>query len=147
MLVKQARSIGGRKAVAGFLWIFLLMEGLLLYVQTREGFAYGVRMFLALQSDRLSIGVVVVMFFTVFLLGRVAGKEILVDESNHIVVALTHTLFTLLVCLAFIWVVTYVSHIYIHEWWTGVALLALISGCIWMIAVRGIKRAGKGDGR
>jgi hypothetical protein len=138
---KQARAIGARKAAGGFLWMFLLLEGLALYVQTRGGFSAGVREFLRMQSDKLSIGVTVLALFTVILLGRLAGRQILVDERNHMVVALTNTLYTLLVLLGFVWVVTYFSHIFIQSWGSFVALLALVTACVWMIAVRGIKRA------
>lgn len=139
--IKQARAIGARKAAGGFLWMFLLLEGLALFVQTREGFSDGVKEFLRMQSDKLSIGAVMVSLVTVILLGRLAGRQILVDERNHLVVGLTNTLYTLLVSLGFVWVVTYFSHIYIQSWGSFVALLALVTACIWMIAVRGIKRA------
>jgi hypothetical protein len=138
---KEARAIGARKAAMGFLWMFLFLEALAFYVQTRDSFSEGAKEFLLMQSDKLSIGVVMVSLVTVILLGRVAGRQILVDERNHLVVALTNTLYTLLVSLAFVWVVTYFSHVYIQSWGSFVALLALVTGCVWMIAVRGIKRA------
>jgi hypothetical protein len=140
--IEWARGVGGRKAAAGFLWIFLLMEGFSLFVETRGDFANGIRFFLERQRDWAFIGLLVVMLSTVFVLGRVAGKQILVDERNHILVALTNTLYTLLVSGGYVWGVSYFMRLYIESWWSMVVLLALISGCIWMIAVRGIKRAG-----
>jgi len=140
--IEEARSVGGRKAAAGFLWIFLLMEGFALFVETRGDFASGIRFFLGKQRDWVFIGLVVVILSAVFLLGRAAGRQILVDERNHIQVALTNTLFTLLVSGGYLWVVSYFMRLYIESWWSMVVLLALIAGCIWMIAVRGIKRAG-----
>ena len=140
--IEEARSVGGRKAAAGFLWIFLLMEGFALFVETRGDFASGIRFFLGKQRDWVFIGLVVVMLGTVFLLGRAAGRQILVDERNHIQVALTSTLYTLLVSVGYVWVVGYFLRFYVDSWVSLIVLLALICGCIWMIAVRGIKRAG-----
>jgi|GEM_PF-4577645 hypothetical protein len=140
--IEQARRIGGRKAAAGFLWVFLLMEAFAFFVETRGDFANGIMFFLERQRDWVFIGLVVVMLSTVFVLGRVAGKQILVDERNHILVALTNMLYTLLVSTAYIWGVSYFARLYIEAWWPVVVLLSLIAGCIWMIAVRGIKRAG-----
>jgi hypothetical protein len=140
--IEQARRVGGRKAAAGFLWIFLLMEGFAFFVETRGDFANGVRTFVEKQRDWVFIGLVAVMLSTVFVLGRAAGRQILVDERNHILVALTNTLYTLLVSTGYVWIVSYFARLYIEAWWPMVVLLALIAGCIWMIAVRGIKRAG-----
>jgi hypothetical protein len=140
--IEQARRIGGRKAAAGFLWVFLLMEAFALFVETRGDFANGIWFFLRRQRDWVLVGLVAVMLCSVFVLGRAAGKQILVDERNHILVALTNTLFTLLVSAGYVWGVSYFMRLYIEAWWPMVVLLALISGCIWMIAVRGIKRAG-----
>jgi hypothetical protein len=140
--IEGARRIGGRKATAGFLWIFLLMEAFGFFVETRGDFASGMRSFMERQRDWVFIGLVVVMLGTVFLLGRAAGRQILVDERNHLLVALTNTLFTLLVSVGYVWVVGYFLRFYVDSWASLIVLLALISGCIWMIAVRGIKRAG-----
>lgn len=143
--IEQARRIGGRKAAAGFLWIFLLMEGFGFLVETRGDFANGVMFFLRGQANWVIIGLMLVMPGAVFVLGRAAGRQILVDERNHILVALTNTLYTLLVSVGYVWIVDYFSRdrwFYIGSWTSVVVLLALISGCIWMIAVRGIKRAG-----
>ncbi len=90
--IEQARRIGGRKAAAGFLWVFLLMEAFALFVETRGDFANGIWFFLRRQRDWVLVGLVAVMLCTVFVLGRAAGKQILVDERNHILVALTNTL-------------------------------------------------------
>jgi hypothetical protein len=141
--IEEARKIGGRKAAAGFLWVFLLMEGFALFVETRGDSANGILFFLEKQRDLVFIGLVAVLLSTVFVLGRAAGRQILVDERNHILVALTNTLYTLLVSGGYVWVVSYFIRLYIESWWPMVVLLALIAGCIWMIAVRGIKRAGK----
>ena len=140
--IEEARRIGGRKAAAGFLWIFLLMEAFALFVETRGDFTRGISFFLEKQRDWVFIGLVVVMLSAVFVLGRAAGRQILIDERNHIQVALTNTLYTLLVSGGYVWVVSYFMRLYIESWWSMVVLLALIAGCIWMIAVRGIKRAG-----
>ncbi len=143
--IEGARRIGGRKAAAGFLWIFLLMEAFGFFVETRGDFSSGVQSFMERQRDWVFIGLVVVMLGTVFLLGRAAGRQILVDERNHIQVALTNTLFTLLVSGGYVWGISYFMRLYIESWWSMVVLLALIAGCIWMIAVRGIKRAGSAN--
>jgi hypothetical protein len=140
--IEQARRIGGKKAAAGFLWIFLLMEGFSFFVETREDFSNGIRVFLERQRDWVFIGLVAVILSTVFLLGRAAGRQILVDERSHILVALTNTLYTLLVSVGYLWAVSYFMRLYIDSWWPMVVLLALICGCIWMITARGIKRAG-----
>jgi hypothetical protein len=140
--IEGARRIGGRKAAAGFLWIFLLMEAFGFFVETRGDFSSGVQSFMERQRDWVFIGLVVVMLGTVFLLGRAAGRQILVDERNHLLVALTNTLFTLLVSVGYVWVVGYFLRFYVDSWASLIVLLALICGCIWMIAVRGIKRAG-----
>lgn len=139
--VTAARAIGARKAAAGFLWMFILTEGLSLFVNTRDDFSRGIRVFLQGQADRLFVGTVVVVLCAVILLGRLAGKQILVDRRNHMVVAMMYAGITLLASMVYIWLCAHFSRIYIEDWSSFTTIIALICGCIWLIAVRGIRRA------
>jgi hypothetical protein len=93
------------------------------------------------QTDPLSTSVVVVAFVVVYLLGRMAGRQILVAGKNHMLVALTQWAITMAVLvvytLGFSWVLKIVS----DDWVNFFLMLGLIVGCVWLIAVRGIKRA------
>jgi hypothetical protein len=140
----EAMRIGGRKAALACLWIFLLFEAMVFFVGSHGNFIEEGGNFMQSQKDPLATSVVVAAFVTVFLLGRVAGRQILVAGRNHMLVALTQWAITMAVLvvytLGFSWVLKIVS----DDWGNFFLILGLIVGCVWLIAVRGIKRAGAG---
>jgi hypothetical protein len=134
--------IGGAKAALGCLWMFLLFEGMVFFVGAHGDFLHEGRNFMLSQTDPVSTSLVVVGFVTVFLLGRMAGKRILVMGMNHMMTALLFWAVTLVILIAYVWGFSRILGIVIEDWGQLVLLLALIMGCVWLIAVRGIKRAG-----
>jgi hypothetical protein len=138
---REAMGIGGRKAALACLWMFLLFEAMVFFIGSHGDFLHEGRNFMLSQTDPLSTSVVVVAFVVVYLLGRMAGRQILVAGKNHMLVALTQWAITMAVLvvytLGFSWVLKIVS----DDWVNFFLMLGLIVGCVWLIAVRGIKRA------
>jgi hypothetical protein len=139
---REARRIGGGKAALGCLWMFLFFEAMVFFIGSHGDFLHEGRNFMLSQEDPLSTSVVVVGLVVVYLLGRMAGKQVLVDHKNHMIVALTSWAITMAVLIAYIWGFARIMKIVIEDWGTLLALLGLIMGCVWLITVRGIKRAG-----
>jgi hypothetical protein len=143
MDTREAMRIGGRKAAMGCLWMFLLFEGMVFFIGAHGDFLHEGRNFMLSQTDPLSTSVAVVAFVTVFLLGRMAGKRILVMGMNHMKAAGMSWVLTMVILVAYVWGFSRILGIVIEDWGHLVLLLALIMGCVWLIAVRGIKRAGR----
>jgi hypothetical protein len=141
---REAMRIGGRKAALACLWMFLLFEAMVFFIGSHGDFLHEGRNFMLSQTDPLATSVVVVAFVIVYLLGRVAGRQIMVTGKNHMIVALTQWAITMAVLvvytLGFSWVLKIVS----DEWGNFFVILGLIVACVWLIAVRGIKRANAG---
>jgi len=99
------------------------------------------------QTDPLATSVVVVALVVVFLLGRMAGRQILVAGKNHMLVALTQWSITMAVLVVYTLGFSWLLKIVGGDWGNFFLMLGLIVGCVWLIAVRGIKRAGAGRPR
>ena len=53
---KQAYNLGGRKALQGFLAVFIIFELFLLLLETRGDFANGILFFISAQADSFTLG-------------------------------------------------------------------------------------------
>ena len=141
MDIAQARRIGGKKAALGFLWMLLLFEGM--------GFFFGMQHeldmedFVELNKDQLFECLVVLLFLLVFIMGRMAGKRILVDRKNHMLTAMLFWVITTLICVICFAVAMRSDMVDIRAFAKPIVGFILFVGCIWLIAVRGIKRAGR----
>jgi hypothetical protein len=144
---REAMRTGGRKAALACLWIFLLFEAMVFFIGSHGDFLHEGRNFMLSQTDPLSTSVVVVAFVVVFLLGRVAGPKIMVAGKNHMLVALTQWAITMAVLVVYTLGFSWLLKIVGGDWGNFFLILGLIMGCIWLIAVRGIKRAGAGRPR
>lgn len=139
---REAMRIGGRKAALACLWMFLLFETMVFFVGSHGDFLQEGRNFMLSQTNPLLTSVVVVAFVVVFLLGRLAGRQILVVGKNHMVVALTQWVITMVVLIVYTFGFSWILKIVSDDWGNFFLILGLIVGCVWLIAVRGIKRAG-----
>lgn len=137
----KAMRVGGVKAALACLYMFVFFEVLVFFIGAHGDFLHEGRNFMLSQADPLSTSVVVVAFVLIFFLGRVAGRQILVAGKNHMLVALTQWVVTMLVLAVYIFGFSWLMKIVSDEWGTFFVLLGLIMGCVWLIAVRGIKRA------
>jgi hypothetical protein len=140
-LQREARRIGGRKAALACLVMFLFFEVMVFFVGSHGDLIHEGRNFVLSQTDPLSTSVVVVAFVTVFLLGRVAGKQILVAGKNHMLVALINWSITMLVLIVYVLGFSWVLRIVSDDWGRLFLLLGLIVGSVWLLAVRAIKRS------
>jgi hypothetical protein len=138
----DATRIGGRKAALACLVMFLFFEVLVFFIGSHGDLIHEGRNFVLSQANPLATSVVAVAFVTVFLLGRVAGKQILVAGRNHMLVALINWSITMGVLivyvLGFLWVLRIDSD---DDWVTLFLMLGLIMGSVWLLAVRAIKRS------
>jgi hypothetical protein len=138
---REAMRIGGAKAALACLWMFLLFEAMVFFIGSHGDFLHEGRNFMLSQTDPLATSVVVVAFVVVFLLGRVAGLQIMVAGKNHMLVALTQWAISMAVLVVYTLGFSRVLKIAGDDWGSFFPILGLIVGCVWLIAVRGIKRA------
>jgi biotin transporter BioY len=82
-----------------------------------------------------------VAFVTIFLLGRVAGKQILVAGKNHLLVALINWSITMGILIVYVLGFSWLMRIVSDDWGRVFLMLALIIGSVWLLAVRAIKRS------
>jgi hypothetical protein len=147
---REAMRIGGRKAAVACVWMLLLFEAMMFFIGSHGDLLHEGRNFIVSQTDPLATSVVVVAFVVVFLLGRVAGRQIIVAGKNHLLVALTQWAITMAVLVVYTLGFSRVLDIGSGDWGNFFLMLGLITGCVWLIAVRGIKRAGatrRGSGK
>jgi hypothetical protein len=88
MTDKLSRSIGGKQSIKGAAIIFLIIELILLYFETKGDFANGILFFISGQLNGIFILLVAVYFLVMFLLGRQAGFGILIKGKSYYFVGL-----------------------------------------------------------
>ena len=141
--LREARAIGGRKAFFACLWMLLFFEMLMFFVGSHGDFMHEGRNFMLSQEDPVATSAALVAFVIVYLLGRMAGRQILIDRRNHMIVALIQWAITMGLLIVYVLGFSWVCGIASDEWTTMLLLQALIMGCVWLLAVRNIKRAGR----
>ena len=140
--LKRAREIGGKKAARAFLFAFILFEGFALFIETKGDFANGLLDFLRAQMDSFFLSLTAVMFLALFFLGRMAGKQILVDLKNHVYVGLMWAFFTIAIVLAYAVGYVFILGIVMDHWIPFIVFLSLfiLAICAW--AAWRMERAG-----
>ena len=144
--LREARSIGGRKAFFACLWMLLFFEMLMFFIGSHGDFLHEGRSFMLSQEDPVATSAALLAFVIVYLLGRMAGRQILVDGRNHMIVALIEWAITMGVLIVYVLSFSRIIGIANDDWTTMFLLQALIMGCVWLLAVRNIKRAGRVKG-
>ncbi|HTR31620.1 MAG TPA: hypothetical protein VMH27_20250 [Puia sp.] len=139
--LRDARRIGGGKAFFACLWMLLFFEMLMFFIGSHGDFMHEGRNFMLSQEDPVATSAVVVVFVTVFLLGRVAGRQILINGKNHMIVALIQWAITMGVLIVYVLGFSWIWGIVSDEWGRIFLIQGLIIGCVWLLAVRNIKRA------
>src|ERR1700678_2480862 len=97
MELKTARHIGGGIAIQTHLLVFATLELFELIKETRGDFANGILFFIFGQLNPFEIGGLAILFTSTYFLGRIAGKEILVDGRNSKWVGVKYALFAIAV--------------------------------------------------
>jgi hypothetical protein len=84
MEIAQAQKIGSRITIRTFIIVVLLLEGILFFSEIRSDFANGILFFMRIHS-MLYFVVLLVLLLSAWLLGRKAGKAILIKHKNYLV--------------------------------------------------------------
>lgn len=142
MELREARRIGGGKALLACLWMLLFFGLMVFFVGSHGDLMHEGHNFVESQEDPVATSAVIVVFVTVWLLGRVAGKQILVEGRNHMVVALIQWAITMGVLVVYVLGFSWIWGVVGYDWGSMFLFQALIMGCVWLLAVRNIKRAG-----
>jgi hypothetical protein len=143
MDIRDAKRIGGRKALLACIWMLLFFEVLVFFIGSHGDLMHEGRNFVVSQEDPVATSAVLVVLVTVWLLGRVAGRQILVDHRNHMIVALVQWAITMGILIVYVLGFSWIWGIVGYDWGSMFLLQALIMGCVWLMAVRNIKRAGR----
>ena len=107
---KQAYNLGGRKGLLGFLSVFIIFETFMLFVETRGDFANGILFFISGQTDPITLSLYALILLFSFLFGRLAGKKILIDNKNHILIAFLYSACTTLLLTGVVYGISHVNH-------------------------------------
>ena len=138
---RDAKRIGGGKALLACIWMLLFFEAMMFFIGSHGDVMHEGRSFVVSQEDPVATSAVLVVFVTVWLLGRVAGRQILVDGKNHMIVALVMWAITMGVLIVYVLGFSRLWGIVGYDWGSMFLFQALIMGCVWLLAVRNIKRA------
>ena len=88
MTAKLSRSIGGKQSVKGAAIIFLIMELIMLYFETKGDFANGILFFIYGQLNGIYFLLVLLYFLIMYSLGRQAGFGVLIKHHSYYFVGL-----------------------------------------------------------
>jgi hypothetical protein len=138
---KQAYNLGGRKAIRSFLAVFLIFEAFMLFVETSGDFANGILFFISRQADPFTLGLYILILLFSFLFGRLAGKKILIDNKNHILMALLFASCVTLLLLGGLYAITFDKHIIIERMSPLIYTIAATQLAIWLPTTWAIRRS------
>ena len=94
MKLTLAQKIGGRQTVRTLLVVVLIYELCRLVAETQGDFANGSIFYLSEELNIFNLGLFGILFTTSYLLGKKAGKEIILDGKNFIWIGIKYALFT-----------------------------------------------------
>ena len=138
--IKDARTIGARKALKCTLFAFLTLEAFTLFIETRGDFANGILFFMQGQLDSLFLSLVFILFTSSFFLGRWAGRLLLTTGKKPIPVVVLLTLLTWGILTGDIYLFSVIRGAIIADWGTVLAILFVLALSSWASAVWSIKR-------
>lgn len=155
MEIAEAQKIGGRITIRTFIIVVLLLEGILLFRETHGDLANGILYFMAAHSSFYFI-TLVVLGLSAWLLGRKAGKAILINQKNYLVTGALCAAIMIVVALATTMIYILATMFLLitptrKPIWMPIAIefqvapiivIALILAAIWLINVLQIKARG-----
>jgi hypothetical protein len=101
MTVEQSKEIGRKETIKWTLYTFLIVELILLLIETRADFANGVIFFVERHKDSFYLPLVIVLFAVTYFLGPRNGKDILILKKHFFLTPFKYGLFTIWIVLAF----------------------------------------------
>ena len=131
--IKEARTIGSRKALKCTLFVFLTLEAFILFLETRGDFANGIMFFIQGQKDSLFLSMIFILFLSSFFLGRWAGRKILVEKKNHILIAMLLALLTAGILISYFYLFAIIKRLITGDWKILTITISLVSLSIWII--------------
>jgi hypothetical protein len=137
---KKAHNLGGRKALQCFFVVFALFEAFMLLIETDGDFANGILFFISNQSDSFTLSVYALALLLSFFFGRLAGKKILIDNKNHIQIALLYAVTITALLLGFLYAFAHVKHIFLERLPLLIGMPTAIQLVIWLSTAWAIKR-------
>jgi hypothetical protein len=142
MDIKDAQLTGSKQVVKTTLFVLLIAELIMLFTETRGDFANGILFFLEEQLDIGFIGLVAILFIASYLLGKSAGKEIIINGRNHRKTGITYALLEILIILVYV-IAAYAVRGNIQVFWQFIPSLILeliiFFTIIWLWSVWRIK--------
>ena len=124
------------------LFVVLIVELFLLIMETRGDFANGILFYISGQLNIFVLGLFLLLFSTTYFWGRSAGKEILIDGRNYLVIGIKYSLLETAVVLGYILILYMVSNTNRSIWQALLQVIARISiplMGIWLWSVWRIK--------
>lgn len=98
MTIYEAKKYGGKETLKATVFLFFLMEIILMFIETKGDFANGILFFIESQSNIFFLLFITLCFVTNYILGRVAGIRIIVEKTNYLFISFLYAfLFTILI--------------------------------------------------
>lgn len=135
----DARQIGGRTAAIACLGVLIVFEAIVFFVGPHGDFMIEGRAYMLTQLDPVLVTAAIALFVTVFFLGRLAGRKIIVEGKSAVRVGVFSGFFTLGIVLLYIVSFSLLLGVEMVNWEQMVLLLVLLVGTIWLITACRLK--------
>lgn len=141
----DARRIGGRTAAIVCLGVLIVFQAIVFFVGPHDDFAMEGRAYMLTQLDPVLVTAAIVLFVTVFFLGRVVGRQIIVDGRGRGRVGMVSGIFTLGIVLLYIVSLSLLLGVKMVNWEQMAIVLILLVGVIWLVTTWRISARRRGS--
>ena len=142
MNTQISEKIGSRQTIKAMLVVTCITELYSMMQETKGDFANGILFYI---SDHLRLEVLLsyfILFISAYLLGRKAGKEILVFNKNNIKVGLKYSLITTAIISVYMLIITFFNNENIFSLLKPSLIILILMAIIWLWVVRQIRIKG-----
>jgi hypothetical protein len=137
MELNVAQQIGGRQTVRILFAAVLVVEFYLLIAETRGDFANGILFYLAEQLNVFVLCLFLLLFITTYFWGRSAGKAIIIEGRNYLLIGLKYSFLQFAIVLSYFIIVYTVNNATQPMWRSLLSVIARMTTvmiCIWLFS-------------
>jgi len=100
MTIYEAKKYGGKETLKTTLLLFILLEIIFMFQETKGDFANGILFFIEGQKNIFFLLFLVLCFVTNYILGSLAGIKIILKKADYLLISFLYgLLFTLLILI------------------------------------------------
>jgi hypothetical protein len=141
----DAQRIGGRTAAIVCLGVLIVFQAIVFFVGPHDDFAMEGRAYMLTQLDPVPVTAAIVLFVTMFFLGRVAGRRIIIEGRSPVRVGVLLGIFTAGIVLLYIVSFSLLLGVGMVNWEQMAVVLILLVGIIWLVTAWRINARRRGS--